>query len=470
MPSIVLPVLLFLCGLIQLCERAAASTYELQPDIVYDVVTERDGDGVQRTVSLMLDFYRPVSAAGPMPLVVYVHGGCFVTGTKSGVPSFIRGLTGSGIAVASVEYRMARDPRKPAAGQQHWPYPAALKDVQQAVRFLRQNKDRFGLDPSRIAVHGESTGGYFAAALGVLPLTDRAGRTDAYSVRVGTVSDWYGRTDFTLPKSPNGWPCHEFWLAKPLDEQSRPAFEQAGIIPHVDGASARRFLIIHGNLDPQVDIVHSTSLWNRLRAAGIPAVMYVNEGRGHQFNNDLAAQAVTRRFLLEALRPFGQQPVLSRLRIDSGRLETQGAAPIPAGWQTDRHANPNAPGRTTVAGGCLAQPIANAAPSLAQIYRDIRFGKAFGYRIPVTNGAYRVRLHFAECRYTKIGQRRFDVGLFGVRLLRGYDTLRSTRGRVATADIRELHAIVSNGRLDLDFATTNNADAYVSAVQLERLF
>jgi acetyl esterase/lipase len=449
---------------------AAETAYILERDIVYDVVTGRDGDGIQRTERLKLDFYRPIAAAGPTPLLIYVHGGCYVSGTKAAVPAFLRALAADGIAIASLDYRMARDPRRPSVPQHHWPYPAGLTDVQQAVRFLRKNADRFDIDTSRIATHGESTGGYFAAALGVRPMPDRAGKLDAYADRIDIVSDWYGRTDFTLPKSPTGLPCHEFWLGKPLTEASKPEFEKAGLLPHVDSRSADHVLILHGDKDPQVDVIHSIKLAERLRARDKDVRFYLNQGYGHNFSGSTMAEAVTRRFLLDALVEPVDQPVLSELQLNAGWTNARERGPLPSSWKTDRYLDTQAQGSTIVYDGCRDKTIARAPSELAPLYWDVRFGKTFGYRIPVANGVYRLRLHFAECRYTTIGQRRFDVRLFAIPVLRNYDVLAATGGAFATADVQELGVIVRNGQIDLSFATRSSNNANLAALELERLF
>jgi acetyl esterase/lipase len=177
-----------------------ASAYMLiaEYNIVYAEVAELDGDGALRTEQLKLDMYRPNIRTGRAPVLVYTYGGCFIRGSKSKIPTFLKKLSNAGVAVAPVDYRMGKDSSNPeAAGLWNWPYPAGLKDVQQAVRFLRRNKDRWALDTDRMAAHGESAGGYLAAALGVRPVTDRQDCEDEFSRRFGIVSDW------RLARTPN---------------------------------------------------------------------------------------------------------------------------------------------------------------------------------------------------------------------------------------------------------------------------
>jgi acetyl esterase/lipase len=454
-------------ALLVLAVPPAAAGFIQQKNIVYDRVTERDADGVLRTENLLLDLYRPKT--GRAPLLLYIHGGCYTGGSRSRIPTFLKNLANEGVAVASIDYRLAADPRNPATAAQRWLFPAALKDVQQALRFLRRNSDLYLIDATRVAVHGESAGGHLAAALGVRPATDRQDRSDRYSARVDIVSNWYGRTDFTLPNSPGGAPCHEYWLGMPQNATNGPAFEKAGILPYVDGKSASRFQIMHGSRDPQVDPIHSVLLAQRLRAAGIEARLYLNEGWPHGFSGSLLAEAVTRRFLVEALGTAPAAPgVLWRLQIDSGRTgATDPAGGLPDRFQTDRHLDPANPGEAMRYARCGGQAVAGT--SQAGLYRDVRYGRRFGYRIPVENGIYRLRLHFAECHYTHAGQRRMDVRLFGIPMLRGYDILEATRSALATADVQELHVIVRHRVIDLGFVSVTDNNAIIGAIEVERL-
>jgi hypothetical protein len=236
----------------------------------------------------------------------------------------------------------------------------------------------------------------------------------------------------------------------------------------VDGQSASRFQIMHGSRDPQVDPIHSVLLAQRLRAAGIKARLYLNEGWPHGFSGSLLAEAATRQFLVEALGTAPAAPgVLWRLRIDSGRTGATDPAAPPDRFQTDRHLDPANPGKAMRYARCGGQ--ANPQTSQDALYRDARYGRRFGYRIPVENGIYRLRLHFAECHYTRAGQRRMDVRLFGIPMLRGYDILEATRGAIGTADIQEIHVIVRHRVIDLGLANVTDNNAIISAIEVERL-
>ncbi len=101
-----------------------------------------------------LDVWRPI-APGPHPVVMYIHGGSFRILSKD--THWIMALTfaRAGYVVFNVNYRLA--PR--------CPYPGALEDVGEAYAWVLANAARFGGDPARLIVAGESAGGNLALAL-----------------------------------------------------------------------------------------------------------------------------------------------------------------------------------------------------------------------------------------------------------------------------------------------------------------
>lgn len=107
--------------------------------------------------TLQLDLYSPALAARSVPVVVLVHGGGWRAGTRDNLAPLAIGLARRGYAAATVSYRLSPEAR----------YPAAVDDVRQAVRWLRMNAARFGIDPAKVALAGGSAGGQIASLVGV---------------------------------------------------------------------------------------------------------------------------------------------------------------------------------------------------------------------------------------------------------------------------------------------------------------
>jgi len=86
------------------------------------------------------------------PLLIYIHGGGYVAGTKEAGRNYCGIYADHGYAVANLEYSLAPEE----------PYPTAIGGIAQAIDFILDHAQDYGIDPDRIAVAGESAGGYYA--------------------------------------------------------------------------------------------------------------------------------------------------------------------------------------------------------------------------------------------------------------------------------------------------------------------
>jgi len=140
-----------------------------------------------------LDIYLP-EGQGPFPVVVFAHGGAFQFGSKReffpGFKKNIEQMRAAGIAMVSIDYRMAGEAT----------FPAAVQDMKSAVRFLRANGTRYQIDPDKIAVWGKSAGAHIALMAGltsnVAMFDDPAASAPTASDRVSAIVSMYGPTDF----------------------------------------------------------------------------------------------------------------------------------------------------------------------------------------------------------------------------------------------------------------------------------
>lgn len=137
-----------------------------------------------------LDLFLPPTGNGPFRLIIWVHGGGWRNGDKTlAASAFQRRALSQGFALATVGYRLS--------GVAKW--PAQIHDVKGAVRYLRANARRFGLDSTRFGAWGLSAGAHLVSVLGtsggVSALEGTVGSSVASS-RVQAVADWFGPTDF----------------------------------------------------------------------------------------------------------------------------------------------------------------------------------------------------------------------------------------------------------------------------------
>jgi acetyl esterase/lipase len=228
---------------------------------------ERDVSYSLSDPSVKLDVYYPVSATGPVPAVVYVHGGGWYSGDKADPAGkdFIMPLVASGYLVAAINYRLA--PR--------YQFPAQLDDVKSAVRFLRSNAARYSIDPARIGAIGDSAGGHLVALLGLTGgQDDAAGESDC----VQAVVDLYGPADLTLQFQNQNLLLLDHVFG--TDDHESQIVRDASPVTYVS-AGAPPFLIIQGNKDDTVLPDQSEELFSRLQSAGVAASLLMVENAGH---------------------------------------------------------------------------------------------------------------------------------------------------------------------------------------------
>jgi acetyl esterase/lipase len=258
---------------------------------------------------LELDLYLPPDAGGPVPLVVFLHGGGWALGSRRAVgpayadqsPNPFERIAAAGIAVASIEYRLS--------GEAIW--PAQLHDAKAAVRWLRARADELGIDPDRIAAWGESAGGHLAALLG-LTGTELEGEigTVGPSSSVSAVVGWYTPTNLAtiaegIGADPMANSREAQLIGAPLPTVP-DLVAQASPVTHAH-ADAPPFLLLHGRDDHAVPFSQSEELRNRLEQAGNVVDFGGYDGADHMWRGSDAAAADaldrTIAFLRAQLRP-----------------------------------------------------------------------------------------------------------------------------------------------------------------------
>jgi acetyl esterase/lipase len=256
-------------GVALACAGIAAAA---EPRVFRDVEYARAG-----TTALALDLYVPQGEKSP-PLVVWVHGGAWRSGSKSGVP--ILPLTDRGYAIASVDYRLSPVAR----------FPAQVHDLKAAIRFLRASAEKYGIDASRIAITGGSAGGHLAALVGVTNGCEAhkgdVGEHRSVSSDVQAIVDFYGPANLTTilaQSTPHGLsvrePALKLLFGGSPDEQPELA-RLASPVLHVD-ASDPPLLIFHGDQDPQVPINQSHELVGAYKKHGLSTTLDVVHGGVH---------------------------------------------------------------------------------------------------------------------------------------------------------------------------------------------
>src|SRR6185436_13207073 len=138
--------------------------------------------------SLKLDLHVP-HGKPRSPLIVWVHGGAWRSGSKASMP--LAKLVEEGYALASVDYRLSTQAK----------FPAQIHDLKAAIRFLRGHGNEWALPSQKIVIAGDSAGGHLAALVGVsnghTELEGEVGSNRGQSSDVQGIMSFYGGANLT---------------------------------------------------------------------------------------------------------------------------------------------------------------------------------------------------------------------------------------------------------------------------------
>lgn len=204
----------------------------------------------------VMDLFIPQNAATPRPLILFVHGGGWTQGTK-GTANQFKIFFKQDYAVATIEYRLAKDA----------PAPAAIEDVRSALCFLLKDP-KYNIDPNKVVLMGGSAGGHLALLAGYQGVNKQFDADCDYqkTIKIAAVVDKYGITDvWEYINSKNGI-RNAVWLGGKAKDQAFAA--QLSPLTYVKKTSPPTF-IVHGTADPSVNYQHSVRLKEALDKKGI---------------------------------------------------------------------------------------------------------------------------------------------------------------------------------------------------------
>jgi acetyl esterase/lipase len=253
---------------------SAADSFEITPDVVY---------GHKAGMALTFDVIRPKEQN--KAAVLFMMSGGWFSGwvppegfmspqVPDGFKHF-RELVDNGYTLFIVRHGSAPQ----------FKVPEAVADVRRAVRFVRLNADKFGIDPKRIGVCGGSAGGHLSLMLGTASdegVKESQDPVDKTSDRIAAVVAYFPPVDLREWVGPNdSFPALEF------DPKQA---ESVSPILHVTSDDPPT-LLIHGDKDELVKLDNSERILAALEKEKVPCELIVIEGAGHGFPGDMGRRA-----------------------------------------------------------------------------------------------------------------------------------------------------------------------------------
>ena len=214
------------------------------------------------------------------PLVVYVQGSAWMEQEIYRYMAQLERIAARGFVVAIVQYR-------PSTLR---PFPAQVQDAKTAIRFLRKEAARFHIDPARVALMGDSSGGHTALLAGFTPNHPELDTPlyGEFSCGVRCIVDYYGPTDIRRmnerpstqdhisPDSPEGR------LIGGCNVLENPEKAAPTVVMHYVGPDPLPpLLILHGTKDRLVPFYQSILLYEEMRKWGKDVTFYRIQGADH---------------------------------------------------------------------------------------------------------------------------------------------------------------------------------------------
>jgi acetyl esterase/lipase len=222
------------------------------------------------SLSLQLDIYKLKDLDEPAPVMIFIHGGAWRTGKRSDYLPYLIDYAKKGFVTITVSYRLVKQAT----------FPAAVQDVNCAVKFIKNHAGEYGINPDKVVLIGGSAGGHLSLMIGY------AGNEDLFSEdcpmendsKVNAIIDLYGPADLTTPYAISTYQTQDF-LNTTFDKDPdvyKMASPKTFITPDDPPT-----LIFQGTIDSLVPVSQSDSLDSWLDKAGIPHEYHRLKGWPH---------------------------------------------------------------------------------------------------------------------------------------------------------------------------------------------
>ncbi len=261
-----------------LAATGTAAEVEIVPDVVYG---HKDG------LAMTFDVLKPKTGANGAAVLFMVSGGWISAWTPpQQMAARFTPLLDKGFTVIAV--RHGSSPK--------YLIPEIVADVRRAVRFVRHNAAKWGLDPERLGVHGGSAGGHLSLMLGTASDSGDPGASEEFlraSSRVASVVAYFPPVDLRplargLNPAKDGSVLDRF---PALNFEKEKGADYSPLV-HVTPDDPPT-LLIHGDKDPLVPVSASQIMYDALQKSKVASKLVIIEGAAHGFRGGDATRAMS---------------------------------------------------------------------------------------------------------------------------------------------------------------------------------
>lgn len=232
-------------------QKSESKAIVQQKDLVYKTINNR---------TLHLDAYFK-NLNKPQPAVILIHGGGWKSGNKSQMCFLAQGIALKGYSCFAVEYRLSNEAV----------FPAAILDVKTAIKFIKENHQKFNVDITKIAVLGCSSGGQMAALIGTTNGNSDFEDNDFQNQKsdVQAIIDMDGILAFHHPESEEG-KVASLWLGGTFEEKPN-VWNLASAVTHCNEKTPPILFInsemirFHAGRDDMISILNKHYIYNEVK-------------------------------------------------------------------------------------------------------------------------------------------------------------------------------------------------------------
>lgn len=231
------------------------SNIEIVKPKVYKHVVETENIQYKKTRNRKLYLDAFINNTSKNPAIILIHGGGWKSGNKLHMKPLAQFIASKGYSCFAIEYRLSDEAI----------YPAGILDINDAIKFIKKNAEKFYVDTNKIAVLGASSGAQMATLIGTT--NNNVNSTNLLNIKAIVNLD--GILAFNHPESKEGKAAN-LWLGGTFNEKPK-IWQKASALTHTNKKSPPILFInsqykrFHAGRDDMIKILNKHKIYNQVK-------------------------------------------------------------------------------------------------------------------------------------------------------------------------------------------------------------